>query len=513
VRLVGGNAAPHAAKGRELSWDAPLPSVLALNAIHSGHQFMIETGGAMPAVAAPEQVKPAYRVPRMDELAPLGADAPTVVSTFSGCGGSCLGFRLAGYRALWASEFVDAAAATYAANYPETPLDRRDIRTVTADEILSAIGKERGDVDVLEGSPPCQPFSTAGKREKSWGKIREYGDHRQRADDLFFEYVRLVDGLQPRVFVAENVSGLVKGTAKGYFKQILAALKACGYVVQAKLLDAQWLGVPQARQRIIFVGVREDLGMLPAFPKPLPYRYSVRDALPWIGEATGRLGTGYHRSPVDPDGPLPTVTASGAEQTRYEVVEGNGNGHSSARGRRHDLDEPLPTVVARAVRRSGGTDQFWLQTKDGIEQRGIHDTRGLFSSGDVTDRPCPTIVIGAHSADSGHYIVESRPLAGAISGGSERLTYDGVHHLHPLDGPAPTVMSTMPGARLASQDLIERRKFTIGELRRICAFPDDFVLCGTYAEQWARLGNAVPPVMMRHIAETIRDHVLLPGPG
>jgi len=99
---------------------------------------------------------------------------------------------------------------------------------------------------------------------------------------LFFEFIRLLDGLKPRVFVAENVSGLVKGVAKGVFLEILAKLKACGYRVGVKVLDAQWLGVPQARQRTIFIGVREDLGKPPVFPKPLPYRYTMREALQWI---------------------------------------------------------------------------------------------------------------------------------------------------------------------------------------------------------------------------------------
>ncbi|MCZ7641411.1 MAG: DNA cytosine methyltransferase [Verrucomicrobia bacterium] len=79
-----------------------------------------------------------------------------------------------------------------------------------------------------KGSPPCASFSTAGKREKHWGKAKPYSDTVQRTDDLFFEYIRLIEGLKPRVFVAENVSGLVKGVAKGYFLEILARLKACG---------------------------------------------------------------------------------------------------------------------------------------------------------------------------------------------------------------------------------------------------------------------------------------------
>lgn len=409
-------------------------------------------------IAAPDISKPAYRVPLMSEIAAIEPNGYTIASTFSGCGGSCLGYRMAGYRVLWASEFVPVACESYRANFPDTILDTRDIRIVQAEEILEATGLSRGELDLLDGSPPCQPFSTAGKREKTWGAIREYGDHKQRADDLFFEYVRLVKGLQPRVFVAENVSGLIKGTAKGYFKQILAALKACGYVVQAKLLDAQWLGVPQARQRIIFVGVRSDLGLEPAFPKPLTYRYAVRDALPWLLSATGRLGTGYQRSPVSPAGPLPAIMASGAAQTRYEILAVSDDGFDHAR----------PT--------------------------------GIDSAGDITDRPAPAVLHSPH-----HFRVEMHALPP-----SRARAYDGeaVYGLTIVDPekPSPTVTIGSAGNDIALP--IERRKFTIAELRRICAFPDDFILCGSYAEQWARLGNAVPPVMMQHIAATIRDDIL-----
>ena len=95
---------------------------------------------------------------------------------------------------------------------------------------------------------------------------------------MFFEYARLLKGLQPKVFVAENVAGLIQGTAKGYFKRILQTLKECGYNVKCKVLDAQWLGVPQMRQRTIFIGVRNDLHLDPSYPLPVPYQYSVGDA-------------------------------------------------------------------------------------------------------------------------------------------------------------------------------------------------------------------------------------------
>src|SRR5262245_53272393 len=191
---------------------------------------------------------------------------------------------MAGFKILWANEFLPVAQVNYPSNAPaDCLLNCQDIRTVQATDILAALHLQPGEIDLLDGSPPCQAFSMAGKREKKWGKATRYDNGiQQNNEDLFAEYIRLLHDLQPKVFVAENVPGLVKGMAKGYFKDILSSLKTCGYRVEAKLLDAQWLGVPQMRQRIIFLGVRNNLDLAPAFPKPLPYRYSVQDALSWI---------------------------------------------------------------------------------------------------------------------------------------------------------------------------------------------------------------------------------------
>lgn len=229
-------------------------------------------------------MKPPYRVPLMGDIRAVTPNGYRVVSTFSGAGGSCLGWRMAGFRVIWASEFIPAAAATYRANADSsTTLDSSDIRQVTAGDVLAATGLAVGELDVLEGSPPCSPFSTSGKRQASWNHSEHYSSGvSQRSDDLFWEYARLAEGLQPRVIVAENVSGLIKGTAKGYFKRILARLGEAGYQVRARLLDAAWLGVPHDRQRLIFVGVRADLAAAPAFPVPLPYQYTVADICPTV---------------------------------------------------------------------------------------------------------------------------------------------------------------------------------------------------------------------------------------
>ena len=213
-----------------------------------------------------------YKVPSMKEIAGLPWNGYNVVSTFSGGGGSCLGYEMAGYHVLWANEFIPEAQKTYKINHPKTFLNTKDIREVTAEDILRETSLNVGEIDLFDGSPPCCAFSTAGSREKGWGKVRKYSDSEQRVDDLFFEYTRLLNDLQPKTFVAENVSGLVKGNAKGYFKMIIKTMKDCGYEVSARLVNSKYLGVPQARERLIFVGVRNDLvkkyNVHPSHPKP-----------------------------------------------------------------------------------------------------------------------------------------------------------------------------------------------------------------------------------------------------
>jgi DNA (cytosine-5)-methyltransferase 1 len=351
-----------------------------------------------------KMTKPPYRIPSMAEIATVPRCGFKVASAFSGAGGSCLGYRMAGFEVVWASEFIEAAQDTYRANMSAgTILDTRDIRTVQPEDILQATGLKVGELDLFDGSPPCCSFSTAGKRQKDWGRVKKYSDTEQRTDDLFFEFARLLQGLQPKTFVAENVSGLVKGVSIGHFDKIHAALESCGYLVDARLLDAQWLGTPQMRQRIIFVGVRKDLGLRPAHPKPLSYNYSIADACPWV------TGEGTH-PPVEPESWMKGKTGD-----EWDRIGGCGK----------------------------SLKYFQLVRPD-------------------PNRPCPTVT---------------------AAGGNPGL------------------------ASVAHPN--EKRKFSIAELKRICGFPDDFVLTGSYAKAHERLGRAVPPTMMKAVAETVRDEILM----
>jgi DNA (cytosine-5)-methyltransferase 1 len=183
-----------------------------------------------------------------EHLKPREPDAPTVISLFAGCGGSSLGYSMAGYRELLAVEWDDHAVETFKLNFPDVPVWHGDIAKLSVEECLRITGLKPGELDVLDGSPPCQGFSTAGKRKMDDGR-----------NQLFREYVRLLRGLQPKVLVMENVSGMVKGKMKLIFADIMRELKASGYRVSARLMNAMYFGVPQSRERMIFIGVREDI--------------------------------------------------------------------------------------------------------------------------------------------------------------------------------------------------------------------------------------------------------------
>ena len=183
-----------------------------------------------------------------------------VVSTFSGCGGSSMGYKMSGYNVVFATDFEANAVKTYKLNFPKTKVIQKNIRELTGRDILKETGLKKGELDIFDGSPPCTPFSTSGIRTKGWNRAYKHGSEStvQRADDLFDEYIRLIKELKPKIFIGENVHGLVMGYAKGYFNQILKKMKALGYMVRVLKINAKDFEVPQQRRRIVFIGIRKD---------------------------------------------------------------------------------------------------------------------------------------------------------------------------------------------------------------------------------------------------------------
>lgn len=205
---------------------------------------------------------------KIDVLAAIMSGKPTVISTFCGTGGSSLGYKWAGFEELLAIDWEPHAVECFRLNFPDVPCWERDMTTVTAKEILDFCKIKSGELDVFDGSPPCQGFSTVGKRKVN--------DPRNR---LFEAYVQLVNDLQPKVFVMENVPGMAKGKMKGKFIEIMKALKSLNYNVKAKQMNAMYYGVPQSRERIIFIGVRNDLDIDPFFPEPSKNVITAGEAL------------------------------------------------------------------------------------------------------------------------------------------------------------------------------------------------------------------------------------------
>lgn len=387
--------------------------------------------------------KPDYQIPSMTEIGQIPWNGLTAVSTFSGAGGGSLGLKMAGFRIAYASEFIPEAREVYNLNFPGVPVDDRDIRKVKGTEILETVG---GPVDVLEGSPPCSDFSTSGKRAKGWGKEKAYSSTRQRVDDLFFEFVRIVSEVKPRVFIAENTSGLARGVSKGYLKEIHAAMTDAGYTVGAKILDAAYLGTPQHRRRLIFVGVRNDLTFPPPYPKPLPYRYSIQDACPWIADPvvfdTGGQWPGKTLHPKKDS--LNTVTVG---------VNGSNSGHW-ATAHYQDGEATDPETGENIDLRRYALYKRWMRLAEGG-----HDQERFNLVRASRSKPANTIV-----------------AIGGSSPGTASITH-------------PT----------------EPRKFTIPELRRLCGFPDDFQLTGKFSQRWERLGRAVPPPLYREVGRVVAE--------
>lgn len=232
-----------------------------------------------------------------------------VVSLFSGCGGLDLGFEQAGFKTVYANEYDNRVAATYAANFPGVPLDTRDVRSLRVAELPAFRG--------IIGSPPCQSWSAAGAH-------RGAEDPRGR---LFFVYADLIQEAQPEFFVAENVAGMLQGSKQEVFQYLIGVLQGCGYQVSHKLVDCAHYGVPQNRERVFIVGLRKDKFATPfEFPEPTFESSTLRDAI----------------------GDLPMAVPAGGlvNAPNHEYATGGWSPNFLSRQRVRSWDEPSYTIPA-----------------------------------------------------------------------------------------------------------------------------------------------------------------------
>ena len=193
------------------------------------------------------------------------------ISLFCGCGGSSFGYQKSGFSGLLGIDSNPISCESYKLNFPNAEVWNRDIRKITPKEILSNFGIVKGELDLLDSSPPCQGFSIAGKREVL--------DER---NELFLYTKRFIEGLQPKTFIIENVDGLLKGPMKGVFNKIMEELLTLNYRIKWKSLNSLYYGVPQSRQRLIIMGVRNDLNKEPIFPEHSEHIEFIGDVIKGI---------------------------------------------------------------------------------------------------------------------------------------------------------------------------------------------------------------------------------------
>lgn len=297
------------------------------------------------------------------------------------------------------------AAASYRANAPDTIVVEKDIRQVTGEEVNRLAGVKHGELDLLEGSPPCAAFSMTGKREKGWGEEKVYSKTVQRVDDLFFEFLRVMREASPRAVMMENVAGMAMGNAKTYLNAVIRELREAGYGrVDVRVYCSSHYGVPQFRKRIVFVALRDDVAGDFTTPEPLGRLVDLREGLEGVPEPTEDAEVGRMLGKDSMGAFLYRATAPGSSLS-----------HAS------------------------------------LARRGIE---GWFN----------------------HF----------------RLSWD---------RPTPTILQA--GCWIYHPDIA--RCLSIPETKRICGFPDDFILTGSFGDRYERLGRAVSPPLYEAIGRKVLE--------
>jgi DNA (cytosine-5)-methyltransferase 1 len=297
----------------------------------------------------------ALRVPVYKYTANISTDSElAVISLFTGAFGLDLGFEMAGFRVVAALDISEESYKNLKANRPKIPFLLGDIKKFSTKDILREAGVKPGEVDVVTGGPPCQPFSPAGKRQS-------LGD--PRAAPLM-EFIRVVKEAKPKVFIMEEVPGILSARIKhvpikergkrplspeeepgSAWKVVVEELKRTGYIIAWKVLNAADYGTPQERERVIVIGVRPDLSVRPRIPDPTNSRRpgGLVKRAPWLTllEAASDIGDHIGYLPLPP---------KYAEYIKYVPPGGNW---------RQIPDELKPEAMGGAYSAGGGRMGFY----------------------------------------------------------------------------------------------------------------------------------------------------------
>ena len=372
------------------------------------------------------------------------------ITFFAGGGGSSCGYKLAGGDCLFMSELQQVAVDDYLANFPETPHHScADIRDVTGKQIMEMTGLKVGELDILDGSPPCPPFSMSGTKQKGWGQEKTaYGTKQKNIEDLTWEQIRIAKEMQPKVIICENVKGLTMEYAREHLQRMVNDFEECGYTTVYKVLKGQFHGVPQKRERVFIVSVRndvlDDIG-LPfmllentIFPEP-------EDTMSTIEDAIGDL-----------------------RQNNENAVEAIELCDAMKKGAKYKWLKRLPKNPDKVV-----------------------------SVGDDVVGPWYDKVI-AHRKKMGKTIPDKKTSFYQ----SRRVPWHQASHTLSEQG-----LQTSLAVHLHPE---EDRVFTTKESARIMTLPDDYIFTGTLNQNLARIGLMVAPICLYYLAKNIEENILTP---
>jgi DNA (cytosine-5)-methyltransferase 1 len=368
--------------------------------------------------------------------------SPTALSLFSGCGGFCEGIETAGFQVKAAVELDKFACETYSYNFPETPLFDRDIHGFLAADTDHRDKYQLHNIDLVFGGPPCQGYSQIGTR---------------RLDDernvLYKQYTRIVSTLRPRVFLMENVPNLAM-LNKGYFKKlILREFAALGYSNTTMLkVSAADFGVPQTRQRVIFIGTRDE--------EQFPF-----DMNSFCEAVLDGLKVNRHVTVQEAIGDLPDEVVPSGATMPYPKARRLSDFQKMMR-----LDYDCKHYT-RASKRRRGIGKAPIELHN-------HHTK------EIQERRANLIALlePGMKADS---------LPKEIWNGKRPEKW---RRLHP-DQPSYTILAQM------HRDLSEwvhprlNRWITVREAARLQSFHDGFIFRGSEWQQLKQIGNAVPPLL------------------
>lgn len=381
------------------------------------------------------------------------------IDLFAGAGGIAEGFRQAGFSCLYANDFNESAIWTFRENHPETLVDCCRIEDVDPKLLRERLGLYRGQLECLVGGPPCQGFSVYAH-----GRILD--DPR---NSMFRQYMRFVDEFEPQTILLENVPGMLSLGAGRVSDEIQKELRRRGYHVSMRILLAAHFGVPQTRFRLIFLASRRaEL----AHPEPTHF-YEARANFAGGASLTTRL------LPFDAISLKPAVTLRDAIGDLPCLGPGEGEEVSNY------CKSAYKSAFSSGMR--NGCRWLYNHTSNRISAINLERLRHIPPGGSWLDIPYDLLPAGMKRARrSDHTKRYGRP------------TWDSL---------ATTMLTKCDPHWGAVFHPDQARTFTIREAARIQSFPDQYRFFGARVSQYEQVGNAVPVLLARAIAQKIRGHL------